>query len=320
MPSRSKHRKDKKRKPSGPAVPASPSEQLEDKKCKIDSYFRTVNTESDTDRLSEASFCSADETLADPAQPTMALTKDDIPELVRQVKDLLLPELQRGLKNELSELFKTELSQLKESLSAVLQENDALKQRIAELEPLKEEVASLRSDNAKFKDCLENLETCIDRQEQYSRRDCLRVNGVNGDTGDFNEDTDTKLLQMAELANVPLLRSDIDKSHRLGKFRPGLSVTRTIIVKFTNSKARDRVMDARKSIGGVYINEDLSRYRQHLSYEARTLVREKKLEQSWVGRGGVIFAKFPGGDRFQISSKRDIESVKQGKTPSRPPT
>ncbi len=71
---------------------------------------------------------------------------------------------------------------------------------------------------------------------------------------------------MAAAANIPLLNTDIDKSHRLGKFRPESSVNRTIIVKFTNSKARDRVLDARKKVGGIYINEDLSRYRQNIAF------------------------------------------------------
>lgn len=79
------------------------------------------------------------------------------------------------------------------------------------------------------------------------------------------------------------------------------------------------MLDARKSVGGIYINEDLSRYRQNIAFELRKLVREKRIEQSWVGRGGVIFAKFPGGDKFQVSSKRDIDAVKHGQIPRRPP-
>ncbi|MES9883777.1 MAG: hypothetical protein ABW185_23235 [Sedimenticola sp.] len=320
MPSKSKAHKDKKRKPSGPASPASPSDSLDDKKLRIDSYFISANLEPDSDRLSEASFCSADETIADETLPNMSLTKADIPEIATQVKTLMLPELKLGLKEDMRELFASELTKLRDSLNAILQDNNKLKLTIAEMEPLKDEVASLRNENATLRDSLENLELSIDRQEQYSRRDCLRINGVPGDTGDYSENTDEKIMQMAEAANIPLQPMDIDKSHRLGKFRPEFSVNRTVIVKFTNSKARDRVMDARKSVGGIYINEDLSRYRQNLAFESRKLVRENKLEQSWVGRGGIIFAKFPGGDKFQIASKRDIESVKQGKLPRRPPT
>lgn len=197
MPNRSKSRKDKKRKPSGPATPASPSEPLEDKKQKIDMYFRTVNVESDSDRLSEASFCSADETLSDETLPTMSLTKADIPDIASQVQTLLLPELRRVLKDELSDFVASELSRLRESLDAVLQENVTLKRSIAGLEPLKDEVASLRNENATLKESLENMEISIDRQEQYSRRDCLRINGVLGDEGDYSEDTDAKLLRMA---------------------------------------------------------------------------------------------------------------------------
>lgn len=338
---KSKSRKEKKRKPSGPVSPNSPSESVTDKKCKIDKYFlpenlHLANVEQDADNLSEASFCTVDEPVGDSAGVTtstysttlepaiMPLSKDDIRQIAESVKALLLPELRSEIRSDIHAEIKEQVKSLhvyvdsavqplKDSIGVLQTQNAVLKNQVAELEPLRNQVAVLTGENVSLKVNIDELELGLDHQEQYSRRDCLRINGVLGDTGEHSEDTDAKLLQMAASANIPLLPADIDKSHRLGKPRVGLN--RTVIVKFANSKSRDRVLNARKDVGGIYINEDISRYRQDLSYEARKLVRAKKLDGTWVGRGGVIYAKLPGGEPFKISSKSDMKMVQEGKKP-----
>lgn len=335
---KSKSRKDKKRKSSGPVSPASPSESLVDKKCRIDSFFRPdisyqPSTDSDLDKLSESSFRTVDEpeteissdhtisatfeTTSETSTVTMPLSKEEIRDIAVTLKEILLPELLPELRTEIRSEIKDQIQSLRDYVDSEMKPLKnaigTLQQKVAEIDLLHKQINILQKDKDILHANLDQMESDIDRQEQYSRRDCLRINGVLGDTGDHRENTDDKLLLMAREANIPLHQSDIDKSHRLGKPRDGFN--RTVIVKFSNSKARDRVLAAKKSVNNIYINEDLSRYRQNLAFDARKLVREKKIEQTWVGRGGVIFAKFPGGERFQISSKRDMISVREGHIP-----
>ena len=58
---------------------------------------------------------------------------------------------------------------------------------------------------------------------------------------------------------------------------------RKVIIKFTNSKARRNQYSARKQLGAlIYVQENLTNFRESLSYEARQLVKTKKLAKTWV--------------------------------------
>ncbi|KAH3735934.1 hypothetical protein DPMN_042495 [Dreissena polymorpha] len=73
----------------------------------------------------------------------------------------------------------------------------------------------------------------------------LEISGLPDDTGDANENVEQKLLDKARELNLQLNSCDIDRIHRLWSKRSGTN--RPVIVKFTNSKARQRVFNARKS-------------------------------------------------------------------------
>ena len=104
------------------------------------------------------------------------------------------------------------------------------------------------------------------------------------------EETDKIVLGLAADLNIELNQTEIDRSRRVGKPVPSGPAARgpakrrcrDIIVKFVNYIARDRLFKVRRELGGlggsklVYINEDLTRNRSKLLYEARTLVRGNK--------------------------------------------
>ena len=91
------------------------------------------------------------------------------------------------------------------------------------------------------------LESAIDCQEQYSRRQNLRINGIQ-ETGE-SEDVTTTVLNLVNttMAIKPQLQHHIIvKCHRLGPKvdRRGDQQTRPIIVKFSNESIRDDVLRA----------------------------------------------------------------------------
>lgn len=179
---------------------------------------------------------------------------------------------------------------------------------------MKTQYDTLQKQHNELRDQFDDLELTVDQQEQYSRRMCLRISGITGDEGKPDENTNAKLLSMAAKYNIELNNNDIDKSHRVTKFK--LNVSRPILVKFTNSSARQRVMDARKSLGpGVFVQEDITMFRQNLSYQARQLVRAKTLERTWIA-GGRVQARLANSDKFLITCQNDIEDIKAGKVPS----
>ncbi len=91
------------------------------------------------------------------------------------------------------------------------------------------------TENEKLKSDISELKLAVDEQEQYSRRSCLRINGVIGDEGDPAENVESKILNLAQEHHIDVTSNDIDVAHRLGKPRPGY--TRAVLVKFTNLKS-----------------------------------------------------------------------------------
>ena len=99
-----------------------------------------------------------------------------------------------------------------------------------------------------------DMEALIDRQNQYSRRNCLRLSGVSETQGENTDTTVTKILS-AIGANISI--DEIDRSHRLGKPRKSPSssqaqsrnpLPRDIIIKFTSYRARQKVYMLRSKL------------------------------------------------------------------------
>lgn len=219
--------------------------------------------------------------------PTFTLSAADRDNIAQLVCDKLKHEF-AAMVLEITQPIRDELNETKVRLDKTVQEN-----------------AQLKAD-------LNDLRLAVDEQEQYSRRSCLRINGVIGDEGSPGENVENKLLSLATTHNIPIKPEDIDIAHRLG--RPKLGFNRPVIVKFSNAKARQLVLSARKTLGNVYVNEDLTKFRQSLHYHARQLVRDKKLDRTWIG-GGKVFACLPSsvaGVKFQIRSMTDIDKIRAG--------
>ena len=198
-------------------------------------------------------------------------SEKELSDLCAKLAPLLIKELTESLKGVIIDTVRAEF---REELSTI---NDA--------------VDKLKTENDTLKTELKNTQLELDELEQYGRRMCLDIAGVPGDTGTFDEPVERKVLDHAATVGIELSSADIDKCHRRGK-RPDDSMSnRRVIVKFTNSKARDRVFAARKQMGdGVFVRESLTPHREYLSFRARQLKREGKIEKTWVA-GARVFVQ-----------------------------
>lgn len=310
-----KRQSKKKRKKSDPTSPTSPKLNKNKKtKCDSDTEYQSAAEFSEaigehpptkqSPGIESAMAIKLSDADVQKIVSKFTLRDDDIDRIVSRVRQSIMSDLK-------TELIAEHIAPL---ATALTETRNLLADKVAENEQLKSDINDLKLE--------------IDEQEQYSRRSCLRLNGVTGDEGDPNENVEAKLLYLAETHNIDIQPSDIDIAHRLGK--PKMAVTRSVIVKFTNSKARQRVLSARKRLGSVYVNEDLTRFRQSLHYEARQLVRAKKIVRTWIA-GGKVFCNVPvpgsiDGIRFHIRSMVDIEKLGKGplissadRGPPRPP-
>jgi hypothetical protein len=252
---------------------------------------------------------------------TKILSREDLKELVSILGKELKADLIESIKTELKAEIKSELRSeiIKEVQEAVDSETLSLRNELSSLKKAHAELQQASLDNF----------LATDEVEQYSRRLCLDISGIPGDTNDPNENVTGKILshfknwKSSEGTTLEIDPSDILVSHRKGKFKEGFSVNRKCIVKFSNHAACQRVYNARKDLGsGIFVQQNITPYREKLSYEARQLIRAKTLQKTWIS-GFKVFAQFPTttnpmtgkseqGAKVHIKSMRTIEAIKDG--------
>ena len=76
-----------------------------------------------------------------------------------------------------------------------------------------------------------NLENQLDRQEQYSRRNCILIH-CSTETQDENTD-DISLHKIDEHFKLELAEKELDRTHRIGNPKSCNKKPRPIIVKFS---------------------------------------------------------------------------------------
>lgn len=231
-------------------------------------------------------------------------------ELISDIKSIVLKEISM-IKNEIVSEVKLMIS---DELRSVREENVRLRGEVKSLKLRVDAMASSQRDR----------DLQVDDLEQYGRRMCLEVSNIPGDTGDPSEDVSGKLLRMAEKVRLPdgstlgIKSDDIDRCHRRG--RQKAMVNRKIIIKFSNSTARQKVYSARKLFGdGIFVVESLTRLRESLSYQCRQMTKGEnpRIANTWIS-GGRVMCKLTGNEtKFHVRDQIDIDSIKAGGKPVR---
>ena len=188
-----------------------------------------------------------------------------------------------------------------------------------EIQLLQSSVKSLTDENKSLKDQNASLQSQVlaigrdsEELEQYTRRNSVRITGIPEAAG---ESTDALVLDLSKEMKSDITTSDIDRSHRVGPVKDNQS--RPIIVKFATYNARRRFFGSRKSLKEnpgrrqVFVNEDLTRARNNLLYQARRLTKASKLAGAW-STDGNIFIKTHAGSRIRITNDRDLQPFSTG--------
>ena len=109
---------------------------------------------------------------------------------------------------------------------------------------------SLNEDSS-LKERIDSLEKKSDDSEQYSRRNCLLVHGVEEQE---QENTDNIVLNVIkEHLDIELSVKDLDRSHRIVK-RNSSSKRRPIIVKFISYNDRREIFNNKKRLKGTGVS------------------------------------------------------------------
>lgn len=242
-----------------------------------------------------------DQSTYDTSTPTFHLAETDLQKIAIIVK--------LAIQEEVTESMRTMVkSEIKTSCEPLESEIKTLKTKVSTLEDDKSDLVNQVED---LLNRVDKLELERDTAEQYSRRNCVRISGIPVKT---NEDTDGIILDMAAAMGSAISPPDIDRSHRIGNQRK--DKTKDLIVKFATYRARDRFIRRRSSLkdigayDNVFINEDLTKQRSELLFNARKLQKDdnSRVSQAWSW-DGRIFVKDSDDECHLISKKSDLDQL-----------
>ena len=213
-------------------------------------------------------------------------------------------------------------SQLHEELKEHREDNNVLQREVKELRDI-----FLKKDAriSTLEVQVNELHLKLDDQEQYSRRNNLRVTGV---PENVNEDVGEKIVELCNaelnLGDVQVKPEHIDRVHRVGPRREGVS-SRPILVKFATYRTRQLVYKKRSRLklrnnteaeegdqngrpNPIYINEDLTKYRSNLLWKARVKKKDKMINDCWSYDGNILI-KDSKNKITTVHSLQDLEKA-----------
>lgn len=168
---------------------------------------------------------------------------------------------------------------------------------------LRQTVASLKDIITKKDETIASLEKRVealeqsqDDLEQYSRRNSVRLSGLVE-----NKKEDTAALAIDVLNDrmkltPPLTINELDRVHRVGKPSAETEAKpRAILMKFSTYRSKQRVHSAKRhlyteddDLPKLFLNEDLTRRRSELLWEARKLKKDGRIQDAWSANGTLL--------------------------------
>ncbi len=158
---------------------------------------------------------------------------------------------------------------------------------------------------------LKQIKGGIDNLEQKNKENNLRIVGLTEEEG---EDLKNKVISLAKnkLQILNISRADINDICRMGRKMPGKS--RDIKVTFASTAKKNIMYSARKKIPydaeePIYINEDLTKFRSLLFYQARKLKQRSKIFGTWTQDGNVLIKLKEHSQPQAIETNAELKEV-----------
>ncbi len=219
-------------------------------------------------------------------------------------------EYRKVIKDQCDESLKSCNQTLMEEIKSRDEEIDALKKENLKMKrSLKKIQFHLSCKDAK----IEELKLKLDQVEQYQYdRNVRIIVGLPEVDGESDAENIQKMARTKLEMSVE--KSDIVESYRLGKIN-NRKKTRDLIVKFKKKSTRDQFYNNRKKLTpndeqqNVYINDQLTEHRASIFYEARNMVKAKKLHSAWTQRGNILIRNEDSDKPKQISSFKQLAEI-----------
>ena len=151
---------------------------------------------------------------------------------------------------------------------------------------MKKKLEELNVTVSKMNERIEELENKIDRQEQYSRWNCILIHGI---AENKEENTDQQAIDFInDNLDIKVNEIDIDRSHRIGRYDKTKKKARPIIVKFARYNVTGRVFHEKRKLKGTgkTITESLTTKRMGQLNDAR---KKDGFNNVWSYNGKILY-------------------------------
>lgn len=235
------------------------------------------------------------------------LTLNDVMKLLTEMRE----EQKASLKD-----FNVSYEVMNEKLSV---NTDMLKKQVEDLKLYTDEQKILREENIALKKKVNDLEERLVETEQYSRRNCLEIQGIPEDR---NENLFEKVKQVGRALDVSIEENMIDVCHRLKKRSSDDNRPAGIIVKFVRRVDAEEILRKRRvkrnlstrhmglaTDTTVYVNEALCPARRKLYAQARAVKSDKGYKFLWVRGGNIYIRKEENTPVIQVSNQTVLSKL-----------
>ena len=208
--------------------------------------------------------------------------KTDLQSIVEKTVKKMLVQSEDSMTKYLREMeqrYKDEMQGLNSRVEGLVTANKALKNDVqakdAQINELKAKVSDLEI-------LAKNAQSKANYNEQYSRKNNIKIHGVEENEHENTQEVATKLLQ--DVAEVTVSETDIIAIHRIPAKKGAI---RPILLKVKNSAVKSQIMKNRptfKSTGKYKLSDDVTALNSSL---ITRLLAHPKIEQAWFFNGSV---------------------------------
>ena len=210
-------------------------------------------------------------------------------------------EISEGVKKYLGELLQTHNSELKRDIENLQLKLDVKNKLIEELNY---KVIDVVQRNVQLADELklarENCEEKIDNLEQYTRKDSLRIEGIDYADDETPQALGTKIVKALKSIGAKVSVGDFHRYHRSGPSRTlsdGRTVSQTI-VRFNNWAARKSSIEAsqkgtraERQSRHQHVKVDITKRRLALLKKAQSALRDHPIAHAYANNECALKVK-----------------------------
>ena len=148
---------------------------------------------------------------------------------------------------------------------------------------------------------MEVYESRLDELEQYSRRNAVRLLGVEENSVEDCEKISREILKDRLAVDIKI--HQIDRAHRVG--RKQQEGTRDILIKFTSYRYKKKVIEKRCGLkgSGLMLVEDLTRSRAKL---LKKTLECSRVQFAWTADGRILAKLKDSTDIVPVTSVKNL--------------